>query len=134
MKPQIQVKHSIVLAVILTALMLSAPPRIGAVESSAPKLNQKQLQALISNAKTPEEHQKLADYYRQQAKSLTRRSNEHVKMAEGYQKWPAQNMSKQLSFSPGHCRYFAERYAQQARDAEALASYHENEAKAAAQK
>ncbi len=133
MKSQIQVKSGIVLAVILAAVTLSASPRIGLAQSKAPKLNQRQLNALISNAKTPEDHQKLADYYRQQARALAERSEEHAWMVAGiYKKWLTQNMSKQLSFSPGYCRYFAERYAQQARDAEALASYHEEKAKAVA--
>ena len=79
MKPRIQVKSSIALAVILAA------PRLGAVESSAPKVSEKQLQALTSNAKTPEDHQKLADYYRQQAKAFAQKSKEHTEMPE---RWP----------------------------------------------
>jgi len=125
MKPRIQVKSSIALAVILAA------PRLGAVESSAPKVSEKQLQALTSNAKTPEDHQKLADYYRQQAKAFAQKSKEHTEMPE---KWPVRGMPKQLTFAPGHCRYFAELYAREARDAEALASHHQDMAKAAADK
>ena len=105
MKPRIQVKSSIALAVILAA------PRLGAVESRAPKLSQKQLNALISNAKTPEDHQKLADYYRQQAKAFAQKSKEHTEMPE---KWPVRGMPKQLTFAPGHCRYFAGLYAREA--------------------
>ena len=125
MKPRIQVKSSIALAVILAA------PRLGAVESSAPKVSEKQLQALTSNAKTPEDHQKLADYYRQQAKAFAQKSKEHTEMPE---KWPVRGMPKQLTFAPGHCRYFAGLYAREARDAEVLASHHQDMAKAAADK
>jgi len=125
MKPRIQVKSSIALAVILAA------PRLGAVESSAPKVSEKQLQALTSNAKTPEDHQKLADYYRQQAKAFAQKSKEHTEMPE---KWPVRGMPKQLTFAPGHCRYFAGLYAREARDAEVLASHHQDMAKAPAEK
>ena len=131
MKAQIQVKSSIVRAVILAALTLSATPRLRAVESSAPKLSQKQLNALISNAKTPEDHQKLADYYRQQAMAFAQKSKEHTEMPE---KWPVRGMPKQLTFAPGHCRYFAGLYAREARDAEVLASHHQDMAKAPAEK
>ena len=116
MKPRIQVKSSIALAVILAA------PRLGAVESSAPKVSEKQLQALTSNAKTPEDHQKLADYYRQQAKAFAQKSKEHTEMPE---RWPVLGVPKQPGFAPGHCRYFAELYAREAQDAEALASHRE---------
>ena len=103
---------------ILTALTLSAPPRLGAVESSAPKVSQKQLNALISNAKTPEDHQKLADYYRQHAMAFAQKSKEHTEMPE---RWPVLGVPKQPGFAPGHCRYFAELYAREAQGAEALA-------------
>ena len=65
--------------------MILAASRLGAVESSAPKVSEKQLQALTSNAKTPEDHQKLADYYRQQAKAFAQKSKEHTEMPE---RWP----------------------------------------------
>ena len=105
MKPRIQVKSSIALAVILAA------PRLGAMESSAPKVSEKQLQALTSNAKTPEDDQKLADYYRQHAMAFAQKSKEHTEMPE---KWPVRGMPKQLTFAPGHCRYFAGLYAREA--------------------
>ena len=131
MKAQTQVKSSIVRAVILAALTLSATPRLRAVESRAPKLSQKQLSALISNAKTPEDHQKLADYYRQHAMAFAQKSKEHTEMPE---RWPVLGMPKQPGFAPGPCRYFAELYAREAQDAEAMASHHEDMAKAAADK
>ena len=113
----------------LTARTFCAPPRLGAVESSAPKLSQKQLLALISNARTPEDDQKLADHYHQQAKAFAQKSKEHTEMPE---RWPVLGMPKQPGFAPGPCRYFAELYAREAQDAEAMASHHEDMAKAAA--
>jgi hypothetical protein len=102
-------------------------------------LKQKELKSLIATAKTPADHLRIANYYREQAAKLTASSNEHVAMAKEYAKNPvfaAVEAKQQASFGQGasHCRRWAELDKQQAKEAEALVALHEEMAKAAEQK
>jgi hypothetical protein len=52
-------------------------------------LTKKELKALIANAKTSEDHQKVAAYYRAEAKRLRADAQEHKQWADIYAKGPA---------------------------------------------
>jgi hypothetical protein len=51
-----------------------------------PKLTSKQADALIENAKTPEDYEKLAAYFNQKAARLEAEAKEHKNMANVYHK------------------------------------------------
>ncbi len=113
----------------LLTLLLSAP-LLMAVTFQKPALSRKQVKALTKSAKSREDHQKLALYYRQRARSLREKSQPHEEMAAAY--------ANRTVFEPkssfpggrlGHCRFFAEFFAGKAKEADALAEVHENLAK-----
>ncbi len=68
-------------------LLLSSFQSVAA-ETKKARLSHKELKALIANAKTPEDHQKLATYYRQEGERLGQRSREHEELAAVYEKRP----------------------------------------------
>ncbi len=130
--------NSVVALLTLAVTLLSFVPSSFAVEAQKIS-NKKELKALIKTAKTPADHLRIANYYREQAAKLTASSNDHVAMAKEYAKHPmfaALEAKQQASFGQGasHCRRWAELDQQQAKEAEALAVLHEEMAKAAEQK
>ena len=130
--------NSFVALLTLAVTLLSLIPSSFAAE--AEKISsKKELKALIATAKTPADHLRIANYYREQAAKSTASSNEHVAMAKEYAKNPvfaAVEAKQQSSFGQGasHCRRWAELDKQQAKEAEALVALHEGMATAAEQK
>ncbi len=130
--------NSLVAVLSLVAILASFIPQSYAAEAEK-SLGKKEVKALIATAKTPAEHRRIANYYREEAARLTANANEHVAMAEEYAKNPtfaAMEVKQKQSFEPGdsHCRRWAELYNKQAKGAEALAALHEDMAKAAERK
>ncbi len=82
---------------------------------------------MIANAKTPEDRQKLATYYRQEAEWLGQRSREYEELAAVYKKRPQMGAGKNLWVGQGvvQCQRFAKLYAEEAKEAKALAKMHE---------
>ena len=125
-----------IISTLLVALVLSsvAPMHLLAADSS--DSSKKELKSMIATAKTAADHRRIAAYYQQQATDLRRKGKDHEEMAAIYQKQPLPYEGKHaygtLGFS--HCRKFADLYIEQAKQAEALASLHEEMAKAAENK
>jgi hypothetical protein len=102
-------------------------------------LTRKELVTLLKTAKEPPEHRRIAAYYRQEAARLMQSAKEHSELAAIYQqKHPFAAMESKHgdAFGQGasHCQKFAELGREQAQEAEALATLHEDMAKAAEQK
>ena len=98
-------------------------------------ITKKELKVLLKNAKTPAEHRKIADYYRQEAQRLTAESQSHAAEAEVYAKHPpftAMESKHGWAFgqSASHCRFWAKEYLEQAAKATKLAGLHEDMAAA----
>ena len=130
--------NSLVAVLSLAVILVSFIPQSYAAAAEK-SLSKKEVKALIATAKTPAEHRRIANYYREEAARLTANANEHVAMAEEYAKNPrfaAMETKQQASFGQGasHCRRWAELYNEQAKEAEALANLHEEMAKSAEQK
>lgn len=128
---------SLIVIVFLTLLSF-APPYSAAAEKT-PTLNKKDLKVLLKGAKTPADHLRIADYYRQKAQELTASSKQHFELAATYTKnppFPALEAKHGIAFGQGvaHCRYWAKRDAEEATKAEAVAARHEEMAKAAEQR
>jgi hypothetical protein len=124
------------LTIIALALSSFIPVSMAAKK---PVISKKELKTLLKTAKEPVEHQKIAEYYRQEAERLTASSKEHQELAAIYEKnppFPAMEAKHGSSFGQGvsHCRRWAELDAEQAKEAEALAALHEDMAKVAEQK
>jgi len=104
-------------------------------QETHPKLSSKQLHQLIANAKTPEDHQKLAAYYRDLAAQAKAQAAEHEKMVEAYNQNPLSHPpEKATAGGPAeHCRTLIRLYNDEAKEDLALADQHEQMAKAASQ-
>jgi hypothetical protein len=99
---------------------------------SKPALTKKELKALIASAKTRDDHQKLADYYKAQTERSQAEAKDHDEMAAAYQKNPSPMAVKHPeAFGEGHCHEMARRFREAAAQAQELAAMHEDIAKAA---
>src|SRR6266566_1537603 len=98
----------------------------------------KELKTLLKTAKEPPEHLRIAAYYRQEAARLTASSKEHAELADTYAKTVPNPMEAKHGDMAGqgtlHCKKWAELDGEEAKQAEALATLHEDMAKAAEQK
>jgi len=120
----------------LVFLSLSAVYSV-AQDQKAP--TKKEFKTLLKTAKEPSEHLKIAEYYRQEAAPLAASSKEHARLAKTYTKSPpylTMEAKRGDTFSQGASHYnkWAELQAKEAQEAEALATLHEDMAKAAEQK
>ncbi len=124
-----------ILTIIALALSSFVPLATAAAKNN-PVLSKKELKVLLKTAKEPAEHRKIAEYYRQEAQRLTAESEYHAEMGEIYKNRPLTFEAKHPYGTVGlsHCRYWAELDAKQAKEAEALATLHEDMAKQAEQK
>jgi hypothetical protein len=108
----------------LAPVTSSAHPRPMALQESQPK---------IEIPKTPEEHQKLAEMYRQKAAEYRAEAEEHRKMLADYRKRSYQPKS---SMEAGdikkmrlHCQRYIRAAENHAAEAEEMAKHHELRAK-----
>ena len=122
----------IVVAVFLAVLAFVHISSVTA--GTKPTLSKKELKALIASAKTKEDHQKLADYYKAETERLQSEAADHDEMAEAYKSSPYPNPVKQpVAAGEAHCHEMARRFREAAEKAKELAAMHEDMAKAAAQ-
>ena len=73
------------LSLVLAGSIASAQEKM---ECKGPKLTQRQVKALIVSAKTAEDHNKLACYYRAEARSETAKAKSHEEMRKLYESYP----------------------------------------------
>ncbi len=112
----------------LAVTLLTAVAQTG----SGQRLAKKDLHALLMNAKTPQDHQKLAAHYRAEAERLSSEAKEHDEMADMYRKNPNPLAAKHpYAAGEQHCRDIAERYRESAAKMQALAALHDDMAKKA---
>jgi hypothetical protein len=96
-------------------------------------ISKKELKVLLSTAKTAEDHQELADYFAQQAREFQRKSREYEVHCAEVAKYPMNYKTKYPS-EYDHCRFWAERYELQSKEAESKVKLHEQLAKELTQK
>ena len=111
-----------------TAVLFS--PVRATAEEEKPTLTKKELKALIANAKTPDDHRKIAAYYHAEAERLAEKQREHEEDLAEYQRNSSHYPSKYPTMGD-HCRQLAGYYTLAARKAQALADMHEEMAKEA---
>jgi hypothetical protein len=135
----VQSRLQAVLVIIALALAPFASVYLAAAQTKSTTISKKELKVLLKTAKEPADHRKVAEYYRQEATRLTASAKEHEALAEVYTKkppFPAMGAKHDIAFGQGaqHCKRWAEFQAEEAKEAEALATLHEDMAKAAEQK
>lgn len=124
------------LTIALTLIALTLLSLISVYSAEQPIISKKELKTLLTTAKTPADHQKIAAYYRHEAQRLRQSAKEHQEWAEIYAKAPAGAESKHPEMTNGapHCEKWADLEEQEAKEADALAAAHADMAKAAEQK
>ena len=90
-------------------------------------------QVVVETAKTPAEHQALANHYRAEAADAKAEAAEHERMANTYKPSQEIKMSwgtvQQRQKMADHCKRISQQSAANAQDFEALAKLHDEEAK-----
>ena len=117
---------------IISAALLSLTPVFATATEKKPALKKKELMALLANAKTPADHRVIASYYRYETLRLTHTSKEHFERAVSYKRTSTTAGGRQVVLYQGmakHCERLAQLQAEQAKEADALASLHEDMAK-----
>lgn len=94
------------------------------------KLSKKELRGLIANARSPEDHERIATYYRAKAERLTAMQRDHEEELAAYLKNPSSHPSPKWPTLDQHCRQLAYYYGKAAEKALALANLHDRMATA----
>ena len=111
--------------VLVTVFALSVP------SFAAEQLSPQQLASLVASARTTVEHERIANYYRNQADKLLAESNDHAKMAAAFRANPVTNNEKRAGATVNHCEYLAQSLKERSQKIRALAEEHQSMAKAA---
>ena len=117
--------------VLLLAATFTVPNKLRAQDPDA--ISKQDVKALVTNAKSAEEHERLAKHFDTEAVQLDAEANEHQDLVAGYKA----NSSGQASKHPmsgktaGHCQYFADDLHKAATQARELAADHREMAKLA---
>ncbi len=101
-----------------------------AVEPTQPALTRKELKAAIASAKTPQDHLRVAAYYKSEANRLLTEAKEHDELAALYGKSP-NPVAIRVGRSAEHCKYIAESARKAAQASLELAKVHEEMAQQA---
>ena len=116
----------------IIVLALTATP-LPAQTTKSPRITNKEVVALIQNAKTPADHEKLAAHYDQTAADLEEKASEHKELAAAYKRMPTPGNPR--IFSPArpisHCENIAANAAKAAAEARTMAEHHRMLAKEA---
>jgi hypothetical protein len=89
-------------------------------------LSQKELKSLIASAKTPQDHERIAKHFDDEAKRMDAEANDHEELAAQYKANPSGQESKHpmSGRTAGHCSYFAADLHKAAKEDRALAADH----------
>jgi siderophore synthetase component len=126
MKTAIRTMKRLVAPFVLLALLYGVSPASADAHDES-RLSGKQLKALLATARTAEDHQKIAAYYRDRAQQLSVKAQEFSQRADYLATQPATIESKQGigCNCTSHYRYFSKIYSQQAREFERKAAQEE---------
>ena len=88
----------------------------------------KNIEQMITEAKTPADHEAIAAYYEKEAQEARQKHKEHQQMSNSYATVP---VLKTKTGAVSHCNTIAKKYQDIAKEYEALAKLHKNMAKSA---
>ncbi len=115
----------------LLVAMFAVPGLLRAQDSG--NLSKGEVKTLIANAKTAEDHERIAKYFDAEAVQLDAEANEHQELVAVYKANPSGQESKHpmSGKTAGHCQYFADDLHKAATQARELAADHRDMAKEA---
>ena len=114
---------SIVMAAVLLAIGALGYAPLGSAQEG------KSIEQMITEAKTPADHEAIATYYDREAQAAHQKHAEHKKLADFYAATPALKTKSGTLFT--HCSAAAKKYEEIAKEYEALAKLHREMAKMA---
>ena len=120
------------LAIVMTAAAVGQTT--SSPQSRPEHLSKGQLYTLISTAKTPEEHHRIAQYYQAKAQDYLAQAKEHEQMVAAYKANPSLVNDKNQASTINHCEYFAQTFKDLAVKSQELAKLHEQMANDVEQK
>lgn len=88
----------------------------------------KSVEQMITEAKTPADHEAITAYYKKEAQEAHQKHAEHQKMSDSYATIP---VLKTKTGAVAHCNTIAKKYEEIAKEYEALAKLHQAMAKPA---
>jgi hypothetical protein len=88
-------------------------------------LSKRQLNTLIATAKTPADHQRIAQFYQAQAQDYLAQSREHAREAEQARNNPLRVNNKTVFSTVNHCEHYAQKFSDLAAKSQDLAKQHE---------
>jgi len=118
MRRTMSILSTLSLAVVMTVAVFGQTP---ATPQARPEhLSRHQLKTLIADAKTPAEHQRIAQYYLAKAQVYLAQSEKHEEMLIAYQ----QNPFRRASFIH-HCQYEVQKFKDEAAESQGVAQLQE---------
>jgi hypothetical protein len=131
MKRTISIFSILSLAFVIT---VAAFGQTASAQQTKPEhFSKRQLNTLIATAKTPAEHQRIAQYYQAKAQDYLSQSKEHQQMVDAYKANPSLTAKSQAS-TINHCEYFVQTFKDLAAKSQELAQLHGQMATEAEQK
>ena len=128
-------KRTITILSLAFALTVAAFAQAAPAQQAKPDhLSKQELNSLISTAKTPAEHQRIAVYYQEKAVDYLAQAKEHEQMIAAYKANTSLSTDKNRASTISHCEYFAQTFKDLAAKSQELAQLHGQMAKDAEQK
>jgi len=105
-------------------------PALGVGQTKTPESwTTKDLKQAISNAKTPQDHLRIAYYYTVHAGRLDAEAKDHLEVGQAYH----EHAPRRAAAAEAYCRALASQYSEMAQKERELAEIHEDMAKQASQ-
>lgn len=115
---------------VLTFIVLAFLPFVSnTAYAQQEHLSGKELAALVTSARTPAEHERIAAWYRAQSERYSAEAAKHAQMAAEFRKNPTTNNTKMEQATVNHCEYVAKSLKAKAFAANNLAQKHEEMAR-----
>lgn len=89
---------------------------------------------MIATAKTPAEHERIAQFYEAKARDYRTQEQEHEAMIAAYKANSSLSTDKNYASTIGHCEYFVQTFREMAVKSHELAQLHEQMVKDAGKK
>jgi len=121
------------MTIALLAFVMGTVPVNGSAQAATTQqtqtFNKKELKTLIANARTPEDHERIAAYYRAEGEQLKAKQREHEEELAEYLKNPSSHPVPKWPTMDQHCRGLISYYSKAAQKAFELADLHDQMAK-----
>ncbi len=127
-------KRTITILSLVFVLTVAAFAQAAPAQQPKPEhLSKQQLNTLIATAKTPAEHERIAQYYQAKVLYYLAQSKEHEQMVAAYNANPSRGGKSRATFID-HCEYSVQHFKDLTVKSQELAQLHEQMANDAEQK